>query len=104
MGNVVTLGIGMSLTLIGMKVSSSFIVPILGNLGSIAMALMYFSNSFANFFVPPILNLFKNERTTMFYMVFEYGLYILEFAYIIPPITLVWSIIHGIVASYLSSA
>lgn len=104
MGNVVTLGIGMSLTLIGMKVSSSFIVPILGNLGSIAMALMYFSNSFANFFVPPILNLFKNERTTMFYMVFEYGLYILEFAYIIPPITLVWSFIHGIVAAVLWTA
>ena len=104
MGNVVTLGIGMSLTLIGMKVSSSFIVPILGNLGSIAMALMYFSNSFANFFVPPILNLFKNERTTMFYMVFEYGLYILEFAYIIPPVTLVWSFLHGIIAAVLWTA
>lgn len=104
MGNVVTLGVGMSLTLIGMKVSSSFIVPILGSLGSISMALMYFSNSFANFFVPPILNLFKNERRTMFYMVFEYGLYILQFAYIIPPVSLVWSFIHGIVAAVLWTA
>ena len=70
MSNVVTLGIGMSLCLIGVKVSSSFIVPILGKLGSVSMALLYFSNSFANFFVPPILNLFKNERSTMFWVSF----------------------------------
>ena len=65
MGIVVPLGIGMSLTLIGMKVSSSFIVPILGKLASIPNALMYFSNSYANFFLPPILNLNKNETTTL---------------------------------------
>ena len=104
MSNVVTLGIGMSLCLIGVKVSSSFIVPILGKLGSVSMALLYFSNSFANFFVPPILNLFKNERSTMFWVSFEYGLYILDFAYIIPPLNLVWSFIHGIFAAVLWTA
>ena len=104
MSNVVTLGIGMSLCLIGVKVSSSFIVPILGNLGSISMALLYFSNSFANFFVPPILNWFKNERNTMFWASFEYGLYVLNYAYIIPSVNLVWSFVHGIFAAVIWSA
>lgn len=104
MRNVVTLGIGMSLCLIGIKVSSSFIVPILGNVGSISMALLYFSNSFANFFVPPLLNLFGNERRAMFWTVFEYCLYILQFAYIIIPLNLVWSFIHGIFAALIWTA
>ena len=103
-GNVVTLGIGMSLCLLGVKVSSSFIVPILGNLGSICQSALYFANSFANFFVPPILNFFKNERRTMFLTSFEYGLYILNFAYIIPPVAVVWSFIHGIFAAVLWTA
>lgn len=104
MRNVVTLGIGMSLCLIGIKVSSSFIVPILGNVGSVSMALLYFSNSFANFFVPPLLNLFGNERRAMFWTVFEYCLYILQFAYIIIPLNLVWSFIHGIFAALIWTA
>lgn len=104
MTNVTTLGLGMSLCLIGVKTSSSFIVPILGNLGSISMSVLYFSNSFANFFVPPILNLFKNERQTMFWTVFEYCLYVLQFAYIIPAVNIMWSVVHGIFAAVLWTA
>lgn len=104
MSNVVTLGIGMSLCLLGVKVSSSFIVPILGNLGSISMALLYFSNSFSNFFVPPILNWFKSERNTMFWTSFEYGLYVMNYAYVIPGLNLVWSFIHGVFAAVIWTA
>lgn len=104
MSNVVTLGFGMAFCLIGVKTSSSFIVPILGNLGSISMAVLYFSNSFANFFVPPILNLFKNERQTMFWCVFEYFLYVLQFAYVIPFVNMLWSVVHGIFAAVLWTA
>lgn len=104
MSNVVTLGLGMSLCLIGVKTSSSFIVPILGDLGSISMAVLYFSNSFSNFIVPPILNLFKNERQAMFWTVFEYFFYVLQFAYVIPAVNILWSVVHGIFAAVIWTA
>ena len=102
--NVYMLGSAMSLCLLGIKVAINLIVPILGNMGSICMALLWLSSAIASFFIPLFLNVFKNERSVLFWMSIEYGLYVLSFAYVIPAVAYVWSFIHGVVATVLWAA
>lgn len=59
-------------SLIGLKTSQSYTVPLLGNLGSVSLCIAYFGYAFANLFVPSMVSMFKNERFAMACAAMEY--------------------------------
>lgn len=97
--NVIIVGAGMSIVLLGVKMMTSFAVPILGTIGSICMSILWFASSFANFLVPSIISLFETEMSVLFWLSIEYGLYVISFCYIFPPLNYFLSFVHGIIAA-----
>ncbi|KAK8791016.1 hypothetical protein WA158_005647 [Blastocystis sp. Blastoise] len=96
--NILLMSIGFSLSLLGIKITLNFAVPLLGNLGSICLALLYFGSALVSFVIPICLSWFKDERQTIIILAFEYGIYTLLFSYIIPGLCVFMSIVHGFVA------
>ncbi|KAK8791017.1 hypothetical protein WA158_005648 [Blastocystis sp. Blastoise] len=101
MCSVITLSIGIAFVFFGFNTAQNFASSILGDLGTISMAIVYLVNSLCNFIVPSVVDLFPSERKAMAWFGLEYFVYIATFIYLIPIVSVLWSALHGFTSSVL---
>ena len=101
MSNIYNLGWAFCFLVLGVKVAQTFSTSLLGNNGAISVAFLNYGCAIAYFFVPSILSYFKNVRIAMKVFCLEYGFYLMTYAYYIPVLNWIWSLVHGVAAATL---
>ncbi|CBK25319.2 uncharacterized protein [Blastocystis hominis] len=97
--NVALLSVAFGINFFGTNAFMNFAVPILGNIGSIGMAIVNIVNAFSNFLVPSVIKMFGSAERTIFWCGFSYIIYISQFSYILPVVPYLICACHGFLSA-----
>ena len=89
------MSIGISFIFFGSNTSQNFAVPLYGSTGALAFGLMYLTATVFSFFAPSVISRFPSVRRALAFFSFEFCIFVGVFAFNIPVLILICSVIHG---------